>query len=228
LFGAAVNLIRQDIGPGGRDGLNEVFEGGLIHQRAGGIAGIGQRNQLGVGSEQGFERIEIGQKPVFFAQVQRGDLGPLAFGNGVMLLVARADRHDVIARMDQRFIDQRVGPDRAMGGDDVVLCLARVKRGDGVAQAGGALDGAVGHGAGHQLRQGVIIAPRKLGQLGERDGGHAGFGKVQRAVVFIGVHPHLDAELADFHVVLPFYRSGGRRRAASAAHGVSAARSSPG
>ena len=52
-----------------------------------------------------------------------------------MLLIVGDGGHDPVARLDQGEVDQVVGPDGAMGDDDIGWALLVVEPGDVVAQA---------------------------------------------------------------------------------------------
>ncbi len=121
-----------------------------------------------------------------------------------MLLIGRHDGNDPIARLHQRCIDQRIGPDRAMGDKHLVRAAVFIEPGDRLPQPRRALDRAIGQLHRQEIVEHRIRPSGQRQQLGHRQRFHACLGEIVAAVVFMPVHPYLDAERLDPHRHLPF------------------------
>ena len=199
LIGAAIDLIAEHPCAAAARDLGNLSQHRAIHQRAGRVVGVVGGNHPRVGPHHRAQLVKVGQEAVLGAQMQQFDLGADAFGDRVMLLVGRHDGDDMIAAANQRLMNQRIGPDGAVGGQHVLAGLGLVEPRHRVAQPVRALDRAIAHAHAAQLAQHGIVDARHVDQLTQGDRVHAGLGEVVAAVVLEFVHPHLDAEGLDMH-----------------------------
>ena len=201
----AVHLVAQHPGVHALCDFHDAAQQLLTHERARGVIGVIDADELCPRHTQGAQLVEIGQITPLFFQVHHVQVCTEALGNGGELLIARHDGDDAVARLHQGVEDMVVGPGCAVGGDDLVGLERLVQPADPLAQGRGALDVAVGEAAGGKAApEGVLVFPGEGEEFVCGHGVDTGLGDVEARALLIGVHPFLYGKGFDFHGDPPY------------------------
>ena len=176
----------------------------LAHDRPRGVVGVVDADELHAVLREGAHFVEVGKETVLRFQV--ADAHPCAerFGNRIELLVGGQYADHVVAGIDQRVDGEVVGSDGTVGDGDVGKPDRLVQAAYARTQAIRAFDRPVGELHRTDIVPYVVASAGERDELVDREGFHAGLGKVVRAVVLVFVHPHLYAEITDMHGLLHF------------------------
>ena len=170
------------------------------HQRAGGVVGIVDADQLRSRHRQLPQLLQSRQVAVLRGEIQEFDLRTVAFRNGIKLLIGRHDADDPVTRLHQRIKHVVVCARRAVGRNHFLRFQRLIEPADALPEGRCAFDVSVGETTGGKpLPERDAVFSAQAEELIDRDGIHTGFGNVPACACFIGIHPFFHRKGSDLH-----------------------------
>ena len=115
-----VDLVAVHVRPALLGDGDDLAEERLVHERPGGVVGVGEHDEPGPVVGQAPQPVGIRQVAALGAQWEHLHLRPQRLRHRVQLLVGGSHADDGVSRLDQREVHEEVGADGAVRDEDAI------------------------------------------------------------------------------------------------------------
>ena len=200
----AVDLVAKDIRIDAFCDFHNLPQKRLGHQRARGIVGVVDADQLCVHIHQRPQLRQIRQVSVFLPQVHEPHVCADCLRDGIHLLIRRHNAYNAVSGRDERAEYMVIRACRAVRRNNFRRGQALIQPTHALAQRLASDDIAVGQPARAEvLQKRLPVFAAKREQLVQTHRVHARLGDIVPRAVFIGVHPFFYCKGLDVHRVAP-------------------------
>jgi hypothetical protein len=170
-----------------------------VHQGACRVVGVVDTDEFCIFIHHAAQFVQVGQKCISAAQGQDVNFSAQRLRNRIMLLVSGQHGDHLVPRPGQCFNHKMIRTDSPVRRNNILRCLFFIQSGNEHPQARAAFNRTVGQLHAEDIGHSLLTAAAKLQKLLHGQGFHTGLRQIISTVVFIGVHPHLNAKVLDFH-----------------------------